>query len=147
MKNTKTQKEYFEEIITLAKANDRQDLADFAQDRINLLDKKAANKKPNKVQQENEKSKVKIVEVLADTTAETGKTATEILKELPELVSNQKVSALLRQLVESGVVTKEVLKGKKTVFYLTPEADDEDTTEDDNIEEDSVQALDGEITY
>jgi len=143
MKNAKTQKEYFEEIIALAKANDRQDLADFAQDRINLLDKKAANKKPNKVQQENEKSKVKIVEVLAGTT---GKTATEILKDIPELVSNQKVSALLKQLVESGVVTKEVLKGKKTVFYLTPEVEDEDMTEDDDIEADTVQALNGEIT-
>ena len=46
MTNKMTLKDYFNEVIELAKANDRPDLVAFAEGRIAVLDKKAGNKKP-----------------------------------------------------------------------------------------------------
>lgn len=132
MKNQTTQKEYFEQIIALAKANGRDDLADFAQSRIDLLVKKAQSKKPTKVQEANEVAKATIVDILTDSGKQM--TATEILKASPDFAefSTPKISALLKQLVDSEVIGKETVKGKSYFFAL--EVDDE------------VQALDGEIT-
>ena len=50
---------------------------------------------------------------------ESGKTCTEIAKGVPELgdFNNQKVAALMRQLVEAGQATKATVKGK-SVFTV-----------------------------
>lgn len=149
MKNP-TQKEYFEQIIALAKANNRNDLADFAQSRIDLLDKKAASKKPTKEQKANEDYKAIILDILADTTEDTGLTASEVLKASDKFAgfSNQKISSLLKQLVDAEKISKAVLKGKKTVFFAVAEVDEEAEVDDEAETEvdDEVQALDGEIT-
>ena len=78
------------------------------------LDKKVvAEKKPTEQQKQNESFKVDIEVLLADGKA---RTATEILNEIPALkdndVSNQRVSALLRQLKLAGKVKSETVKGK-----------------------------------
>lgn len=132
MKNQTTQKEYFEQIIALAKANGRDDLADFAQSRIDQLVKKAQSKKPTKVQEANEVAKSTIVAILEDCGKQM--TATEILKYTPDFAefSTPKISALLKQLVDAKVIGKEITKGKSYFFA-------KDT-------EDSVQALDGELS-
>ena len=44
MTNKMTQRDYFNEIIELAKANERKDIVEFAEGRIAVLDKKSANK-------------------------------------------------------------------------------------------------------
>lgn len=117
MANKMTQKDYFNEIIALAKANDRQDLVDFAKGRIEVLDKKSANKKPTKTQAENEGYKDAIRSALA--TVDKGVTVTELqgLDDTLGTLSNQRVSALLRQMVEVGEVAKTVEK-KKSYFSL-----------------------------
>ena len=78
------------------------------------LNKKSdIEKKPTEQQKQNESFKVDIEVLLAD-----GKprTATEILNEIPALkdndISNQRVSALLRQLKLAGKVKSETVKGK-----------------------------------
>jgi Glu-tRNA(Gln) amidotransferase subunit E-like FAD-binding protein len=87
---------------------------EFAQGRIEALNKKAATKKPTKTQVENEALKGKIADVLDSD----GQTVTEILSKLAvEGLSNQKVSAILRQMVESGEVVKTTDK-KKSLFSL-----------------------------
>ena len=80
-----------------------------------LLDKKASNKKATKTQEQNVGIKSTILEVLSTMSG----TVTEIQSASTELseLSNQKVSALLRQLVESGEVVKTTDK-KKSVFAL-----------------------------
>lgn len=80
-----------------------------------LLDKKASNKKATKTQEQNVGIKSTILEVLSTMSG----TVTEIQSASAELseLSNQKVSALLRQLVESGEVVKTTDK-KKSVFAL-----------------------------
>ena len=117
MANRMTQRDYFNEIIALAKANGRQDLVDFAEYRIEVLNKKSSNKKPTKTQAENEEYKNAIRSALA--TVDNGVTVTELQKLDDTLgtLSNQRVSALLRQMVEVGEVVKTVEK-KKSYFSL-----------------------------
>ena len=115
MTNKMTQRDYFKEIIALAKANDRADLVAFAEGRIAALDKKADNKKPTKTQEENEVLKG----IILDTLTEEGVTVTELQSKNEELsgLSNQRVSALLRQMIADGKVAKVVDK-KKSYFSL-----------------------------
>ena len=110
-----TIRDYFNEVIELAKANGRDDLVDFAESRIAVLDKKSANKKPTKTQEENEGIKVEILNVLGVE----GVTVTELQgkSEMLGALSNQRVSALLRQLIADGKVVKNVDK-KKAYFSL-----------------------------
>ena len=88
----------------------------YLENELALLDKKARNKKATKTQEENVGIKATILEVLA--TIGSG-TVTDIQNGNEELsaLSNQKVSALVRQLVESGKVVKTVEK-KKSIFSL-----------------------------
>ena len=88
----------------------------YLKNELALLDKKAQNKKATKTQEQNVGIKATILEVLA--TIGSG-TVTDIQNGNEELsaLSNQKVSALVRQLVESGEVVKTVDK-KKSIFSL-----------------------------
>ena len=91
-----TKKDYFNELKVLVA--DRQDLVDFIDHEIELLSKKSSRTAPTKTQVENEKIKEKIVATLV----ELGKyaTITDIQNANTELadLSNQKISALLKQL-------------------------------------------------
>lgn len=117
MANKMTQKDYFNEIIALAQENGRDDLVKFCEDRIEKLSRKSTSKKPTKTQVENEGIKDTIVEVLGEIAPAT---ATMIATDPRVNVSNQKVTALLRQLIENGDVVKTVDKGK-SLFSLTVE--------------------------
>lgn len=95
-----------------------EDAVDFIDHEVNLLAKKNSgeNKKPTKAQEENEKYKKLILEFLA---SQDGVTCTDIIKTVPEFAefSNQKVSALMRQLGLAGKVVKGEVKGR-AMFYL-----------------------------
>ena len=88
----------------------------YLENELALLDKKAQNKKATKTQKQNMGIKATILEVLA--TIGSG-TVTDIQNGNEELsaLSNQKVSALVRQLVESGDIVKTTDK-KKSIFSL-----------------------------
>lgn len=115
MANKKTQRDYFEEIIALARENDRADIVEFAQSRIEVLDKKKSGSKPTKVQEQNI---VIMDEILSVLTSE-GATVSEIQTKSEELagLSNQKISALLKKLVDGGKAVKTMDK-KKALFTL-----------------------------
>ena len=72
--------------------------------------KNSAEKKPTATQIENEGIKKVILEVLGDSSL----TITEMQKINGELAeySNQKISALLKQMVESGSIVREEIKRK-----------------------------------
>ena len=80
---------------------------------IENLDKKSGGeKKPTEQQVANVGYKSDILNLLADGKA---RTATELLHDVPSFPSemtNQRVSALLRQLIIDGKVKKEMVKGK-----------------------------------
>ena len=108
-----TKKDYFNVIKELV--SDRQDLVDFIDHEIELLSKKSSRTAPTKTQVENEKLKEKIVATLVELNKYA--TITEIQEanvELAEL-SNQKVSALLKQLVDTKIIEKMIDK-KKAYF-------------------------------
>ena len=88
----------------------------YLENELALLDKKAQNKKATKTQEQNVGIKATILKVLA--TIGSG-TVTDIQNgnEGLSALSNQKVSALIRQLVESGEVVRTTDK-KKSIFSL-----------------------------
>ena len=88
----------------------------YLENELALLNKKAQNKKATKTQEQNVGIKATILEVL--TTIGSG-TVTDIQNGNEKLstLSNQKVSALIRQLVESGEVVRTTDK-KKSIFSL-----------------------------
>ena len=81
---------------------------------ILALDKKSSgNRKPTATQVENESYKTTILEVLTTD----GMTASEVIKSHSDFdgMSNQKMSALLKQLVDCGKVEK--YKDKKSTLF------------------------------
>ena len=105
-----TKKETFVTIKGILNDNGINDYNEFLDHEVELLSRKrSASSKPTKRQVENEALKARIAEVLNDE----GMTVTAILGELGEDgLTNQRVSALLRQMVAGGVASKEVVKGK-----------------------------------
>ena len=95
-------------------------MVEFATRRLELLEKKnSAEKKPTAQQEANAAIKTAVLTTMAD-----GKkrTVTELLKDvdgLPEDMSNQRMSALVRQMVEAGLVMREEIKRKAYFFIAT----------------------------
>ena len=121
-----TQREMFAEIIALAQDNDRDDIVTFAEERIAVLDKKNASRKPSKTQEEN----IVLAEIVKSVLTSEGKTVSEIQALSPEFagLSTQKMSAVVKMLVDSGVAVKTTDK-KKSLFSLAENVTDE--VEDD----------------
>ena len=94
-------------------------LVEFIEHELDLLAKKnSAEKKPTKIQEENKGIK----EIILDNLTEEGITITDLQKKVPELgeLSNQKISALMRQLVNDLVVVK-IEDKRKSYFSLATE--------------------------
>ena len=112
MANTKkmTKKDYFEQIK--AKYNLTTDEIAFIDHEIELLEKKnSADKKPTAQQVANKSTQEAILSYM-----EAGKkyTITDLIKSVPECadMTNQRVSALVRQMVLDGSVVREEDKRK-----------------------------------
>ena len=115
-----TKKEMFNFLIEIVKESDKDckdTMVEFIQNEITLLDKKQENKKLTKTQEANELIKTDLITALA--IAEQGATISQ-LQELTEFseYSNQKLSALLNQLVKENKAYKEVGADRKTVFKV-----------------------------
>lgn len=112
-----TKKQKFE--LVLSRLTDEYERA-FIIHEIELLEKKNAHRssKPTEKQEANMEIKDIIVEYLG--TCEEGVTVTHLMKNVPEFadLSNQKLSALLRQLRDEQVVKSEKGKGGVTLFSL-----------------------------
>ena len=114
MEKKMTQKEMFNEIIKFAQAGNRQDIVEFCQSRIAVLDKKSENRTQTKTQKENAELAKIILEVLKGSNPMTV-TEMQNKNEVLGSLSNQKVSAILRNMVKEGTVTKDT-STKKTLF-------------------------------
>lgn len=100
--------EQYEAIIAKAKGVLTEDELAFLEERKELHAKKNASRKPSKTQEANEAVKAEILAFM-----EEGKsyTITEIQKGVG-LESNQKTSALVRQLKDNELVVRSEVKGK-----------------------------------
>lgn len=91
------------------------DVAERIDAMITSLDKKSANRKPTKTQEENEILK----NAIADALTTEGKTPSDFIKSVPELsgMTPQKVSPLLYQLVADGRA-KKITDKKRSLFAV-----------------------------
>jgi hypothetical protein len=125
MANKKTVVEMFEEIRALPGLTKEQ--VDFLEKRIEITKKKNAsgsgeNAKPTKTQLENEGIKDTIVSVLTATPI----TITDLIKSSADLAgyTNQKISALLTQLLKERRVVRTEVKGKAHYALPTDEVEE-----------------------
>ena len=115
-----TKREMFVAIANVAEVAANEEMVNFINHEIELLDNRKTSKKGlTKTQKENEGVKAVIAEVLADTGEKM--TVTELIAdERLNGFTNQKISALLRQMVETGKVVK-TIEGKKAFFAVAVE--------------------------
>ena len=113
-----TKRDYFNRLLMIQEVQDNLDLTAFIEKEKSLLEKKnGATKKPTAKQTENEDIKLSIIEGMQKFTEPM--TITELIKNTPELseMSNQKVSALMHQLLADGAVEKTEIK-RRSHFFL-----------------------------
>lgn len=117
-----TKKEMFTQLIAIVETEtveveNKDELIEGLQHEIDLLAKRGGKKGLTKTQKENEGIMETIVNALAE--LETPVTVTELIAtgEGLEGYTNQKISALLRKLVEAGKVVKTIEK-KKAYFEV-----------------------------
>jgi DNA-binding transcriptional regulator GbsR (MarR family) len=105
-----TKRDYFNALYTHFQETGRDcgtisadNMMEFLEREIELLEKKNANKKPTAQQSANEGIKEAILEGLVERM-----TITEMQKSIPELaeLSNQRISALVRQMVDAGIIIR-----------------------------------------
>lgn len=130
MANKVTKKMMFEALI--AKYGLTAEEEKFLRHEIELIEAKKANKKPTKAQEENEKLKNEIVEVIGNKSI----TVSEVWKSNRDWTmqySNQKFSALMNAMVEEGRLKKVT---DKRVSYFSVNLDYEEDEDTDEVEGD-----------
>ena len=118
-----TKKEMFAQVIAMAQGKEVAVSADeivaFAEHEIELLNKKAGTK--SKKETANDAENARLMEVIVETLtgSEKAMTVSELMTANAELgeLSNQKVSALMKKLVDGGRVQKSTDK-RKSVFSI-----------------------------
>ena len=122
MANKITKKERFEEIIKIAENLGNEGLKEFALHEIELLENKRNSKTATATQKANEGLKENIVNFLTENKGNKY-TVTDLIAQVPEFqelevtLTNQKVSALCKQLVDGGDI-KKITEKKKSLFYV-----------------------------
>lgn len=116
MSNKITKREMFTRMLAIADVQANTEMVAFINHEIELLDRKNSAKKATPQQAENEKIKEKILEILTEPM-----TATQVMNAIQPFFetafTNQRISALLRQLGDKG--TKQVKKYReKRVTYF-----------------------------
>lgn len=112
-----TKRDHFNALLAIPAVSDNPVLVDFINHELNLLSKKnSTDKKPTSTQQANNVLKEAIIDLLVDGNPYT---VSQIIKNVPECaeLSNQKVSALMIQLVNEGQVEK-VIEKRVSYFKL-----------------------------
>ena len=110
-----TKRDHFNTLLTIEEVKSNPDLVAFINNELNLLAKKnSADKKPTATQTLNEELKTAILEYMEPD----GKyTVSTLIKEVPECAdkSNQKISAMMVQLISENKVEKVI---EKRVSYF-----------------------------
>lgn len=114
-RKTKTKREYLKELIDLVKETNKEEYLPYLEHELELLDNKKKNSKPTKTQEEN----TRIMEIIVTCLTSEPATISEIQKRNEELetLSNQKMSALLKKLIDAERVEK-IMDKKKAYFKL-----------------------------
>lgn len=111
-----TKRDHFNTLLTIEEVKSNPVLVEFINNELDLLARKnSSDKKPTAVQQANESLKEAILAFLQPGDKYT---ITEFIKNVPECAdkSNQKVSAIVSQMVSDGKLEKVI---EKRVSYFT----------------------------
>lgn len=131
-----TKKEMFAAIINAVEGKPTEttaaEMVEFLNHEIDLLNRKRSSKssKPTAKQMENEAIKERIMEILSHSLE--GLTATNIMNELEAVsitASNQKVNALVKQLISAELVDRKEVKGK--AYFFRPDVVEDKAEEGD----------------
>lgn len=118
-----TKREKFEMLKGLSEVASNPLLVEFIDNELNLLAKKnSGEKKPTANQTANEAIKADILATLMD--AESGMTITDLLKSVPNLpdtMTNQRMTAIVRQMKDDGVVER--YEEKRKAYFRIPSDD------------------------
>ena len=119
MEKKMTKKEMFamvQALVQSVECEEKEVMVEFLAHEIELLEKKASSKKETETQKQNEVLKGVIAEVLS--LAGTALTISEMQakSEVLGALSNQKVSAVVKQMVD--ITVKKTVDGKKSLFSL-----------------------------
>ena len=107
-----TKKEYFAEIVAVATEVGREDLVEFANKEIELLNKR--NSKDSKAAKEKAEANAKLGEAIVAAVAEVGGPVRTMEIAAAVGISPQKATPILKALVESGKLVESVEKKVKT---------------------------------
>lgn len=111
-----TKRDRFNALLALSQVQENPDLVEFINHELELLAKKnSADKKPTAAQIANEGIKQAILDALTNEPV----TVTDLIKSSPALsdLTNQRVSALIRQLVADGLAVR-IEDKRKALFAL-----------------------------
>lgn len=110
-----TKREMFNLIATVNA--DNAEIVEFCTHEIELLDKKVSHKTPTRVQKENEVLMDVLEEILNGLDAPA--TVSDLIADNEAIsnLSNQKISAMLRKMVEAGRAVKTIEKKKAFFFH------------------------------
>ena len=116
-----TKREYYNILLGIEAVNSNPDLVAFIENEISLLDKKSnssSDKKPTARQSENAGLKEAILNYLRQNDPAT---ITELMKNVPELVAienltNQRTSAIVRQMVEIDKTVERLVEKRTACF-------------------------------
>ena len=114
MNKKMTKRDYFNQLLTIEEVKANPTMVEFIEHELELLAKKnSADRKPTATQKENADIKLAIIEGMATNRVYT---ITEMIKEIPAIseLSNQRVSAIVRQLVADEKVTR--MEEKKKAY-------------------------------
>lgn len=112
-----TKKEVYGEMLRIFTDMERQDLVEFVEHEIKLIEKKASRNTTTQTQKENEILVEMVYNALKEISSPV--TISELQKQNENIgqYSNQKISALMKKLVDSDRVIKTVEK-KKSYFSI-----------------------------
>ena len=114
-----TKKERFAQLLAIKEVSANEELVKFINHELEMLEKKSGSKKQTETQKANEELMAVIAKALA--TCEKAVTVSELMKTETFKntdYSNQKLSAMLKKMVDNGTVTK-VTEKKKSYFSLS----------------------------
>lgn len=112
---TTTKKEYFNELLCIPQVAENEELVQFINKEIDLLERRSKSpKKPSKKQIENEKLGFEILEEMEESKEYTNKGMIEELETCKNL-SSQKLNAILLKLIANDKITRVV---RKRVAYF-----------------------------
>lgn len=111
-----TKRDYFNELLAIAEVKENKAMVDFINHELELLEKKNASKSSAETKTQKENANIK-AQLLAE--METGKryTISEMQKELSccAELTNQKISALVRQLITEGAIVR--VEDKRKAYF------------------------------